>query len=121
MEVREALRVIALHDARAALGSSEARARSEMLRMAQVPPGFEVKVDFRFVGDVGDAARAMATLVGYDYQESGASVNPVLVTVELVNEPVNVLLREIAAQSGNAVTIDVYPDRRRVHLIRRAP
>lgn len=121
VEVKETLRVIALHDSMDALEKSRARAAEEMLRQSIPPPGFEMLVDYSYAGDVGDALRAMAALAHYDYQESGTSIDPVIVNVNVSGETLNVVLRELAAQAGSSVSIDVYPERKRIHLIRRMP
>ena len=79
----------------------------------------EVTVDW--TGPLGELARRLAELSGYEFRETGSpAVQPVMVDVRSVGRPLIAVLREVGLQGGRRVRLLVDAERQVVEIVHRA-
>ncbi|MNS46834.1 hypothetical protein D3C72_793460 [compost metagenome] len=111
VEARDELRLLAkAQEAKAQAGMSRAQHEQRFYQATSVPTGFDRRLDFQYTGPASKAAEAVAMMAGYKFKVFG---NPIAqepwVRINLKNQPLNDALKEVGMQTGDAITVELYP------------
>lgn len=111
VEARHELRLLALAQEAVARQEMSAQQQEERFRQATyVPPGFDQSVQFNFTGPASEAAKAIAMLAGYELSYEGAPLaSEPFVRIQVDGQPLNEALRELGAQTGSVIRVEVFP------------
>ncbi|MNI59444.1 hypothetical protein D3C73_1146070 [compost metagenome] len=89
---------------------SRAQHEQRFYQATSVPTGFDRRLDFQYTGPASKAAEAVAMMAGYKFKVFG---NPIAqepwVRINLKNQPLNDALKEVGMQTGDAITVELYP------------
>lgn len=110
-EARDEMRLLAKYQEALALESlTKQQHEQKFFQAVYIPPGFEQEVDLKLTDDPLKVARALATIADYrvDVKGTPASKMPP-VSIDIQGEPLNEALKELGTQTGDIVTIQVYP------------
>lgn len=110
IEARDELRLLA--KAKEAMAQSSMTPEQHQQRSYQaitVPQGFEKRVQFKFYGKASEAAKAIGTVAGYTVKLEGKPIpNEPVVSLRIMNAPLNDALRDLAMQTGDAIRIEIH-------------
>lgn len=113
VEARDELRLLAKYQESLAMKSlTKEQHEQKFFQSTYIPEGFEQVVNINITDNALKVAEAIATLAGYGdgFEVIGvplAKIPPV--TINIVNKPLNEALKELGAQTGDVIDIEVYP------------
>jgi len=109
VEARHELRLLAkMKEAQTMEVMTEEQHKQRAFQALVVPHGFEKRVDLDVEGMSESVAAAVAKMAGYEFEIVGDSDgHDVFVDIEFKNKPLNEALRELGAQTGDFVTIEI--------------
>lgn len=110
-EARTELRILAqMKQATATKAMTDEQHRQFAINALTVPPGFEEKVDFEITDHAEVVAEAVAAMAGYEFKVVGDSDgHEDIVSIRLRKEPLNKALKEIGAQTGDFIDVQLVP------------
>jgi hypothetical protein len=110
IEARDEMRLLAkTQEAVAQKSMSKDQHEQRYFAATSVPPGFESKATFSYVGKASKAAQAIAMVAGYKFVIDGKEIpNEPWVHINIKNEPLNEALKELGLQTGDSIRIEVY-------------
>ncbi|GAB4393249.1 MAG: type IVB secretion system lipoprotein DotD [Gammaproteobacteria bacterium] len=80
-------------------------------------PGLSDNVSVDWSGPIAQLVLKVATIAGYKTRVLGkAPAVPILITLNVENQPLGTVLRDLDYQAGNRASIKVYPDSRVIEL-----
>lgn len=110
IEARHELRILAkLQESKHMKTLSDEQHQQRFLQATAVPKDFERLVSFTYTGPAIKVADAIAKIAGYKLVIDGKkpAMEP-WVRVNIVNEPLNEALKELGAQTGEAVVVGLH-------------
>lgn len=110
IEARDELRLLAkAKEAMAQASMTPEQHQQRSYQAITVPQGFEKRVQFKFYGKASEAAKAIGTVAGYTVKLEGKPIpNEPLVSLRVMNAPLNDALRDLAMQTGDAIRIEIH-------------
>jgi len=72
-----------------------------------VPAELQKPVSLKWSGPLDEAAKALSKQVGYRFVSNGQASTPVIVTLEVVSQPIINLFKSLGSQAGSRATVTV--------------
>jgi len=119
VEARDELRLLAKYQEALALESLTKQQHEQKFHQAvYVPPGFEQEVDMKVTDDALKVAKGIALVANYRLDVEGIPVGKIPpVSIDIKNKPLNEALKELGMQTGDVITVEVYPAARLMKFI----
>ncbi len=110
-EARDEMRLLAKYQEALALESlTEQQHEQKFYQAVYIPPGFEQEVDLKITDDALRVAKALATIADYRLDVEGSPVSQIPpVSIDIKGLPLNEALKELGTQTGDVITIEVFP------------
>lgn len=111
VEARDELRLLAKYQqALASKSLTDEQHRQKYYQSVYVPDGFDKIVDLNIKNKASVAAKAIATIAGYepDIINYSSVIDP-MVNINIKNKPLNEALKELGLLTGSLIDIQVYP------------
>jgi hypothetical protein len=110
-EARDEMRLLAKYQEALALESLTKQQHEQKFYQAMyIPPGFEQEVDMKLTDDALRVAQALATIADYKLDVEGSPVSQIPpVSIDIQGQPLNEALKELGTQTGDVITIEVFP------------
>jgi hypothetical protein len=111
VEARDELRLLAKYQEALALESlTEEQHKQKFHQATYIPQGFDIEVDLKVTDRALKVAQAIATMAGYEIEVDGKPiVKEPFVSIDIENRPLNDALKELGAQTGDLITLEIYP------------
>lgn len=111
IEARDEMRLLAKYQEALALESlTQQQHEQKFYQSVYIPPGFEQEVDMKLTDDALRVAQALATIADYKLDVVGAPASMIPpVSIDIKGEPLNEALKELGTQTGDVITIEIYP------------
>lgn len=86
--------------------------------LPNVPPDLQKAVTFEWAGPAEPLAQSLAAKVGYSFTTIGDKpASPILVSMNIYNEPIVEVLRDLGLQMGTRADLKLDADRRVIEII----
>jgi hypothetical protein len=110
-EARDEMRLLAKYQEALALESlTKQQHEQKFYQAVYIPPGFEQEVDLNITDSAYRVADAIATIAGYRLDKEGTPVSQEIpVSIDIQGEPLNEALKELGTQTGDVISIEVFP------------
>ena len=108
---RNVQKLTAIKTAQMQKTNDRAKWQNYLFNLQAIPSNFEQKATFHFVGTAQEAMKGLADLAGYEATFVGnPPAQPILVSLDLKNQPLIQALRDLNAQLNNQASIQVVPN-----------
>ncbi|MEZ9709232.1 DotD/TraH family lipoprotein [Vibrio breoganii] len=121
IEARDELRLLAkTQEALAAEQLDEEQRRQKEYQALATLEGFTDRTDFKFNGLSSKATEAIAMMGGYKFKKYGRPLGTFTepwVSIDIKDEPLSEALRELGAQTGRSVLIEVHENAKLIRYV----
>ena len=108
---RNVQKLTAIKTAQMQKTNDHAKWQSYLFNLQAIPSNFEQKATFHFVGTAQEAMKGLADLAGYEATFVGnPPAQPILVSLDINNQPLIQALRDLNAQLNNQASIQIVPN-----------